>query len=70
MDINVSQLGGVLVLWLAFSAVVTAATWTVAKTRVDAPGTVTACNLFLSFFPPFNLLVLTLLSAMNRKGPP
>jgi hypothetical protein len=37
---------------------------------VESPLAVTACNCLLSIFPPFNLLVLTLLIAMQRRCPP
>lgn len=56
--------------WLIISVAVTALTWLTARTRVESPLAVTACNCLLSIFPPFNLLVLTLLIAMQRRCPP
>jgi len=67
---NALTLAWIGVVWLGFTAAVTASTWILARTRVDSPLAVTACNLLLSLFPPLNLLALTLLSAMDRKDAP
>ena len=68
METNASMLGWLGICWLLFTAVVTASTWALSKSRVDSPAAVTVCNLLLSLFPPLNLLVLTYLSTMDRKS--
>lgn len=70
MEVNTIALAWLGIVWTLFSIVVTATAWAVSKTRVDAPLAVTICVLLLAFFPPLNLLAVTFLSAMNRKGPP
>lgn len=69
-EVNVMTLAWLGILWTTFGTAVTVAAWLVSKSRVDAPLVVTTCVLLLAFFPPLNLLALTVLSAMDRKDQP
>jgi len=64
MSIDADALGQALVLLIVLDALVTAATWVVARRRTESPGLVTACNFALGLFPPFNLAALTLLAML------
>ncbi len=69
MDINVSLAGQIFLLLLLTSSIVSAATWSVAKKKVDSPRLLTICNAVLGFFPPLNILVLAGLAMLDgRKG--
>lgn len=67
MSISADTLGQVLVLLLALDGLVAFATWMLARQRIDAPAVVTACNVALGLFPPFNILALTLLAMLPPR---
>lgn len=70
MNIDSDAVGWIAGLWLTQALLATGLTWMISRPRVQSPGLVTAWNLLLALFPPFNLLVLALLSTMDRRYRP
>ena len=69
MDINASLACQIFLLLLVTNGIVSAATWSVARKKVDSPRLLTVCNGVLGFFPPLNILVLAGLAMLGgRKG--
>ena len=69
MDINASLASQIFLLLLMTNGIVSAATWSVARKKVDSPRLLTVCNAVLGFFPPLNILVLAGLAMFGgRKG--
>ena len=69
MDINASLASQIFLLLLMTNCIVSAATWSVARKKVDSPRLLTVCNAILGFFPPLNILVLAGLAMLSgRKG--
>ena len=69
MDINASLASQIFLLLLVTNGIVSAATWSVARKKVDSPRLLTVCNAVLGFFPPLNILLLAGLAMLGgRKG--
>jgi len=69
LDINASLASQIFLLLLVTNGIVSAATWSVARKKVDSPRLLTVCNAVLGFFPPLNILVLAGLAMLGgRKG--